>query len=77
MTRGRKNSNDEAEREMVETDLAALGTARVILRLIYERVAIASEDGSGRVLVPALDDLCRAERLIRTVQARIAARAGE
>lgn len=73
MTRGRKKHEAEVAREWIETDLAKLGNARVYLRLVSDRLESISLHAG--LVTPAIEDLRRAELLIRQVQARIAARA--
>jgi hypothetical protein len=77
MTRGRIKTDCEHARELVEADLAALGNARVYLRLVTERLQVISQRGQGSLVDPAVDDLHRADTLIKQVQVRIARAAGE
>jgi hypothetical protein len=71
MTRGRIRARVEAARECVEGDLASLGTARVLIHLVVERVASARVTGLTGALGPVGEDLARADLLINRVQARI------
>lgn len=73
MTRGRRPPDVEAAREVIETDLAALGTARKWLEMASERIGVAELDEP--VVGPAMDYLQKADRLIRKVQRSLAARA--
>jgi hypothetical protein len=69
---GRSTKAVEARREFVEGDLAALGNARVCLRLVYERIIVsAAVIGRPDILLPALQDLKQADTLIYSVQVRI------
>jgi len=68
----RPMKDDEMRREELEGDLAALGNVRVYLRLIGDRVRSISEMiGRPEMLLPALQDLYRADTLVRGVQERI------
>ena len=69
--RGRISEVEEAAREGVEGNLAILGNARVLMRLVMDRLELASKTGQTAALPPARDDLARADQLITRVQARI------
>ncbi len=77
MTRGRKLADIEQARELVEADLAALGNARVYLRLVVERLQVLGQRGLSSLAAPGVEDLEQADRLIRTVQGRIGRRASQ
>ncbi len=60
--------------EQLEGKLAALGNARVYLRLVSERInAAARMSDRPAMLAPALDDLCQVDALIRQVQVQLSA----
>lgn len=61
-------------REKLEGDLAALGNARVYLRLVMERLQVISSRGLGGLVDPGIEDLSRADALICKVQVRIGSR---
>lgn len=69
---GRLSDAEEAKREQIEGDLALLGSARVYLQLVTERVVEATRiTRQGNLLSPAMSDLQAVERLICAVQERI------
>lgn len=57
----------EQEREQIETVKALLGNARVLLRLVQTRVAVAAV-GQEDLLAPALNDILSADRLVLRAQ---------
>lgn len=64
----------ENKRELVEGDLACLGNALILLRLVAERVDQAVKiSRQADLLSPAQEDLKKSIYLIRSVQARLAA----
>ncbi len=69
---GRQTNTYEMRREQVEANLGRLGNALVFLHLVVDRVqAAALVSGRDALLLPAVEDCRRAERLIREVQADI------
>ena len=71
MTRGRKQPDVEATRELVEGDLSLLGNARVYLRLVGLRLRVVAQGNQGELINPAIDDLRQVDQLIDQVQAHI------
>ena len=63
----RSKKEIELAREHLEGDLAPLGNARVYLRLVADRVRYAAVTHPD-VLLPALQDIGRADALIMRVQ---------
>lgn len=60
----------EGVREDIEGNLACLGNALVLLRLVEERLDLAVRSSrQADLLRPAVDDLRNMEQLIRRVQA--------
>lgn len=60
----------EAVREAWEGELARLGNARILLKLVRERVRHAAVR-QCELLSPALDDLVQIDGLLRQVQRQI------
>lgn len=71
MARGRKSDAEEAARSGREGLAATLGTARVYLSLVRERVDAALRMDDPRVLYMACGDVDQADRLIVNVQKQI------
>lgn len=66
---GRLTKPAAEQREVLEGDLAQLGSALVILRLIAERIAAVERMfRAGSILTPALEDIERIAGLLRSVQ---------
>ncbi len=59
--------------ELAEGCLGALGNARIYLRLVMERVEVASRmPGQYQLLMPALEDIGKAQALIVLAQQQAA-----
>lgn len=71
---GRKKNEIEKQREAYEGDLALLGNARAYMALVYERIDATQVLDIHHVTAPALEDIKRADELIRCVQTRIGER---
>lgn len=66
---GRLTKTNAEQREILEGQLAQLGSALVILRLIADRIAAVQRMiRVGTILTPALDDIERVSVLLRAVQ---------
>lgn len=64
---------DTSRLEYAEGCLGALGNARIYLRLVSERVEVASRNpGQDRLLLPALEDISKAQALIVLAQQQAA-----
>lgn len=70
---GRICDDKEAERELVEGNLAMLGNAIVLLELAADRIdAAAKISRQAAILEPAKEDLVKVKRLIQRVQGVLA-----
>jgi len=71
----RMTSSRSGEVEETEGDLALLGNSLVYLRLVTERIQAAMVVLPHQsLLAPAVEDLCLASHLIRSVQERVSMR---
>jgi hypothetical protein len=71
MTRGRKKSDIEKTRELVEGDLAMLGSMQVLEEMALERIELACKTRQTSPLSVCGEDLQRLGKLINRMQIRI------